>query len=219
MELTLHNFQVHSFAYKGRIRNLGVDCSTIGLYFVTITWQKFFKGPLQVTGSAAILADLLLNLAAVLPTLRFSREFGLVFLWICVFLKICGLLVYGLVLIEIFLVFGLVFCRFLLCGLLFFKIFGTFAFLIYCLRHFGRVFVKICSFWACFFGFATRNFYLIFLLIFDLLHFPASAFWACFSVKLPIFGLFFKFTCLFLQNTLASLSSRLFSRLAVKFSI
>jgi len=26
--------------------------------------------------------------AAVLPTLRFSREFGLVFLWICVFLRL-----------------------------------------------------------------------------------------------------------------------------------
>jgi len=39
-----------------------------------------------------------------------------------------------------------------------------------------------------------------------LLNFPANVFWACFSVKLPIFGLFFKFTCLFLENNLASLS-------------
>jgi len=39
-----------------------------------------------------------------------------------------------------------------------------------------------------------------------LLNFPANAFWACFSVKLPIFGLFFKFTCLFLENNLASLA-------------
>jgi len=40
---------------------------------------------------------------------------------------------------------------------------------------------------------------------FVLLNFPANACWACFSVKLPIFGLFFKFTCLSLQNHLASL--------------
>jgi len=37
------------------------------------------------------------------------------------------------------------------------------------------------------------------------LNFPANPFWACFSVKLPIFGLFLKCTCLFLRNNLASL--------------
>jgi len=37
------------------------------------------------------------------------------------------------------------------------------------------------------------------------LHFPANTCWAWFSVKLPIFGLFFIFSCLFLQNNLASL--------------
>jgi len=36
-------------------------------------------------------------------------------------------------------------------------------------------------------------------------NFSANAFWVCFSVKLPIFGLFFKFTCLFLENNLGSL--------------
>jgi len=34
--------QVQSFACKGRIRNLEADCSTIGLNFVTITWQQIF---------------------------------------------------------------------------------------------------------------------------------------------------------------------------------
>jgi len=53
---------VRLFACKVRIRNFGVDCSTIGLYFVTITWQQIFKGSLQVTGNVAILADLLPNL-------------------------------------------------------------------------------------------------------------------------------------------------------------
>jgi len=35
--------------------------------------------------------------------------------------------------------------------------------------------------------------------------FLPNACWACFSVKLPVLGLSFKFTCLFLQNNLASL--------------
>jgi len=40
---------------------------------------------------------------------------------------------------------------------------------------------------------------------FFLLNFLAKRMLACFSVKLPILALFFKFTCLFLQNNLASL--------------
>ena len=47
---------------KGRIRNRGADCSTIGFYFLAITWQQIFKGSLEVTGSVVILIDLLLNL-------------------------------------------------------------------------------------------------------------------------------------------------------------
>jgi len=42
-----------------------------------------------------------------------SREFGLVFCGIAVFLMTCGLLVFGLVLIEICLFFWVCFCRFL----------------------------------------------------------------------------------------------------------
>jgi len=37
----------------------------------------------------------------VLPTLRFSREFGLIFCGVAVLLKTCGLLVFGFVLVEI----------------------------------------------------------------------------------------------------------------------
>jgi len=48
----------------------------------------------------------------VLPALRFSREFGLVFCGVAFFLKTCGLLVFRLVLIEICLFFGLVFTDF-----------------------------------------------------------------------------------------------------------
>ena len=75
------------------------------------------------------------RLAAVLPTLRFSRKFRLVF-FVEVFLKTCGLLV----LIEICLFFGLVFCRFLFCGLLFFQILWHF----YCLN------LLLKAYWACF---------------------------------------------------------------------
>jgi len=46
------------------IRNVGANCSTIGLYFITITWQQIFKGSLPVTESIASLTDLVLNLAS-----------------------------------------------------------------------------------------------------------------------------------------------------------
>jgi len=64
--------------------------------------------------------------------------------------------------------------------------------------------MKIRSFWACFFGFASLLFYLIFLLIFRFVEFSCQHMLGLFSVKLPIFGLIFEFTCLFLQNNLAS---------------
>jgi len=51
--------------------------------------------------SASLIAS-----STVLPTLWFSSEFGLVFLWSSVFLETCGLLVFGLVLIEISLFFS-----------------------------------------------------------------------------------------------------------------
>jgi len=112
----------------------------------------------------------------------FPRIWACFFCGVAGFLKTCRLLVFGLVLIEISLFFGLVFCRFLLCGLFFFSNFyGIFTVAIYCERHIGRVFVKICSFWACFFGFATMIFYLIFLLIFRLVEFSCQR----------ILGLFF----------------------------
>ena len=80
----------------------------------------------------------------------------------------------------------LFFYKFLFCGVLFFKFDGTFAVSIYYTTKFRRVFVKICSFWACFFGFslpafvfnlpAVFLFYCVFL---------RSTLWACFFVKLP----------------------------------
>jgi len=87
------------------------------------------------------------RLAAVLLTLRFPANLGLFFcgvagffedLWVACFWNcFCWNL--------------LVFCIFLFYGLLFFKFYGTFVVWIYCKKHMGRVFVKICSFWAIFF--------------------------------------------------------------------
>jgi len=128
------------------------------------------------------------------------------FLWSCgVFWRHAGCLFLGLFLLKFACFLGLFVADFSFLGLLFFVFYGTFAVSIYWLQHIGRVFLKICSFWACFCGFASLLFYLIFLLIFILLKFPANAWWPCFMVYLPIFGLFSKFTCLFLQNNLASL--------------
>ena len=65
----------------------------------------------------------------------------LVFLWICVFfLKTWALLVFGLVLIEICLFFGLAFCRFLFLRLLFNQI----------LWHFRCFNLLLKADWACF---------------------------------------------------------------------
>jgi len=71
----------------------------------------------------------------VLPTLRLSREFGLVF---CggAFFKACGLLVPELVLIEICL-----FLADLFCGLPFFRI----------LWHFCCFNLLLTAYWACFY--------------------------------------------------------------------
>ena len=151
-------------------------------------------------GGNALFFRWLPSLCSVLPTLRFSREFGLAFfVELQLFLNTCGLFAFGLVFIEI----CLFFCRFLFCRLLFFKCYGTFAVqftakgtlgvFLWKFSHFGLVFSDLPPwFFICFSCW-----------FFVLLNFPANTFCASFSVKLPI--LFFKLTCLFLQNNLASL--------------
>jgi len=109
-----------------------------------------------------------------LPTLRFSREFWLVFCGVAVFLKTCGLLVSGVVLNEICLFFGLVFRRFLFCGLPFFQILWHFCCFNVPLKAYWACFSSICSFWACLFGLASLLFYLIFLLIFRFVEFSCQ---------------------------------------------
>ena len=47
--MSLQFTHVPSFACWGRLRNLRADCSTVVLYYVTIIWQRIFKGSLQVT--------------------------------------------------------------------------------------------------------------------------------------------------------------------------
>jgi len=160
--------------------------------------KKIINACFVVTGYCSV------SPASVLPILRFFREFGLDFLWICVFLKTCGLLVFGLVLIKI----CLFYADFCIADCFFIKLHGHFALSIYCKTKFWRVFVYIYSFGACFFRIcltvsvfnqpAVFLFFSIFL---------PNARRACFSVDLPILSLLFKFACLFLQNYVASLPS------------
>ena len=93
------------------------------------------------------------------------------------------------------LLFWAVFSQISLLRIAFFKFYGTFTASIYYLRHIGRVFMKIYSFWACFFGFASLLFNLIFLLSFrvflpmhvELLFRLTYRFLACFSNLLACF--------------------------------
>jgi len=71
----------------------------------------------------------------------FPRIWACFFVELRVFLKTCGLLVLGLILIEIRLFFGVVFRRFLFCGLLFFQILWD----ICCFN------ILLKAYWACFY--------------------------------------------------------------------
>jgi len=89
--------------------------------------------------------------ARVLPTLRFSREFALVFLWSCgVFWRLAGCFSFGLFLLIFACSLGFFFADLCFADCFFFNICGTFAVSMYCLKHIGFVFMKIRSFWACF---------------------------------------------------------------------
>ena len=117
-----------------------------------------------------------LRCKAVLPTLRYPAIWACFFVKLRFFLKTCGLLVFGLVLIEI----CFFFADFCFADCFFFKFYGTFAVSIYCWKHIGRVFVKICSFWACFLVLPPCCFIWFSCWFFVLLNFPANVFWACF---------------------------------------
>jgi len=115
---------------------------------------------------------------------RFPANLGLFLLWIAGFLKTCGLLVFGLVLINI----CLFFCKFLFCGLPFFQILRHFCSSIYCKTKSRRV----CSFWAGFFGFSSLFLYLTYLLFHVFLNFPPKRKLGLFFRKITHFGLVFQ---------------------------
>jgi len=56
----------------------------------------------------------------------------------------------------------------------FFSIFVALLLFQYSAKSIGCDFMKICSFWACFFGFTSLTFYLIFLLIFRFVEFSCQ---------------------------------------------
>ena len=112
-----------------------------------------------------------------------------------VFLKTCVLLVFGIVLIEICFLFGLCFSDFCCVDCLFFQI-------LWHLCCFSLLLKAICAFF-CENILILGLFFRMCLPIF-LFGFPANflfcwiflpnAYWACFSVKLPVLVLFLKFT-------------------------
>jgi len=135
----------------------------------------------------------------VLPTLGFSREFGLVCLWNCVFFKTWGLLVFGLILIEIHLFYGLVFRRFLFCGLLFFQVLWHFCCYNLLLKAYCACFYTNLLILSSFFRICLPAFYLIFLLFFRFVDFSCQRmsglffseitdFWLVFQIYLLVFA-------------------------------
>jgi len=90
--------------------------------FSNNTLVPLFLVPVRTAQQSRTRSLSLAQFCTVLPTLRLSHEFGLVFfVYLRVFLKTCGLLVFGLVLIKFCLFFLACFFRFLYCGLLFFQ--------------------------------------------------------------------------------------------------
>ena len=135
--------------------------------------------------------------SSVLPTLRFSHEFGLVFLWSCVFLMTCNWCF-----CDCFIWHLLVLCRFLF-SYCFFQILWNFCCFnilknaIWMCHCVNLLILDFSDLPACFCLWFTW-------LFFVLLNFPTKRIWA--FIGLPIMGLFFRFTCLFLQNNLAIIS-------------
>ena len=131
-----------------------------------------------------------LRCKAVLATFWFPANLGLFFVELRVFLKTCGLLVFGLVLIEIFLFFGFViadfcfkdcfFSNFMALLLFQFPANGILGVFLWKFAHFGLVFSDFPPWFFIWFS----------CWFFVLLNLPAYAFWACFWVKLPIWLVF-----------------------------
>jgi len=113
--------------------------------------------------------------ATVLPTLRFYREFGLVFLWSCGFFwRLAGCFSFGLFLLIFACFLGLFFADLCFADCFLFQYLWHFCCFNVQLKAHWVCFTKICSFWACFFGFTSLTFYLIFLLIFRFVEFSCQ---------------------------------------------
>ena len=85
-------------------------------------------------------------------------------IWACYFLVLrvfwrhAACLFLGLFWLKFACFLGLFFADYCYADCFFFKFCGTFDVSIYCLRHIGCVFMKICSIWACFFRFPSLLF-------------------------------------------------------------
>jgi len=55
--MSLQFTHVSSFACRGELRKSRADCSTVGLYCVTITWQQICKGSLYITVTGVLLHE------------------------------------------------------------------------------------------------------------------------------------------------------------------
>ena len=59
--MSLQFAHVPSFACRGGLRKSRADCSTVGLYCVTTTWQQIFKSSLYITVAGVFCYMRLLN--------------------------------------------------------------------------------------------------------------------------------------------------------------
>jgi len=57
--MSLQFTHVPSFACRGGLRKSLADCSTVGLYCVTIPWQQIRKGSLYITVAGVLLHETL----------------------------------------------------------------------------------------------------------------------------------------------------------------
>jgi len=55
--MNLQFTHVASFACRGGLRKLRADCSTVGLYYVTITWHQICKGSLYIMVAGVLLHE------------------------------------------------------------------------------------------------------------------------------------------------------------------
>jgi len=55
--MSLQFTRVPSFACRGGLRMSRADCSIVGLYCVTISWQQICKGSLYITVAGVLLHE------------------------------------------------------------------------------------------------------------------------------------------------------------------